>query len=65
MRVRAIKDYHDLELKKLIVAGTEFEVAEARGKALSTNNNASGIPLVEVIKAPTPTTKRVAKKKED
>ena len=53
MRVKCIKDYHDLELKKKVTKGTEFEVTEARGKALTTNDNKAGYPLCEEVIAPT------------
>ena len=66
MRVKCIKDYYDIELKKTVVKGAEFEVADARGKALTTHNNKAGEPLCEEV--PTPTPERVVKqrkKKED
>ena len=49
MKVKALKDYNDLQLKKLIKAGTEYEVPEKRAKELSSTNNASGMVLVEII----------------
>lgn len=64
MRVKAINDYYDLVLKKTIVAGTEFEVADARGKALSSGNNAAGIALVQIIEATPPATKKGGRKKD-
>ena len=53
MRVKCIKDYYDLDLRKKVAKGTEFEVTEARGKALTTNNNKAGYPLCEEVTAPT------------
>ena len=61
MKVKCIKDYYDIELKKTIVNGTEFEVADARGKALTTHNNKAGYPLCEEVT--TPTTEKVAKQR--
>lgn len=53
MKVKCIKDYYDLELKKNVSKGTEFEVTEERGKALTTSNNKAGYPLCEEVTAPT------------
>ena len=53
MRIRCIKDYYDLKLKKKVATGTEFEVTEARGKALTTTNNKAGYPLCEEVTTPT------------
>ena len=61
MRVKCIKDYHDLELKKNVAKGDEFEVTEARGKALTTNANKAGEPLCEEVT--TPTTDKVVKQR--
>lgn len=61
MKVKCIKDYYDIELKKTIVNGTEFEVADARGKALTTHNNKAGYPLCEEVT--TPTTDKVVKQR--
>jgi len=58
MRVKCIKDYQDLELKRLVKVGEEFEVSEARGKALTTVNNKAGRILCEEVT--TPTTEKVA-----
>jgi hypothetical protein len=59
MKVKAIKNYYDLELKKNIAVGEEFEVSAERAKALSTVNNKAGIVLAEVIESTT--TDKVAK----
>lgn len=61
MKVKAIKDYYDLELKKDIKAGDEYDVTEARAKELSTTANKAKQALVEIIEAPTPTTEKVVK----
>ena len=53
MRVRCIKDYHDLELDKAVKVGDVFEVAAARGEALTTANNKAGCPLCEEVVTPT------------
>lgn len=62
MRVKCVKSYYDLKLKKTINAGDEFEVDEARAKQLSSVNNRAGSVLVEII-ATTTTTDKVAKGK--
>lgn len=49
MKVKALRDYNDLQLKKLIKAGTEFQVPEKRAKELASTNNASGMVLVEIV----------------
>lgn len=54
MKVKCIKDYYDIELKKTVVKGTEYEVADARGKALTTHNNKAGYPLCEEVTTTTP-----------
>ena len=67
MRVRAICDYYDLDLRKSIKTGDEFDVSEGRAKALSTVNNMARQKLVEIVEeAPkkAPTKKAAAKKKE-
>ena len=58
--VKVIKDYYDLELKRMVTTKDEpFKVSEARAKALSTKNNNAGEPLVEIVA----TTKKSGKKK--
>ena len=56
MRVKCVKAYYDLKLKKTINAGDEFEVDEARAKELSSVNNKAGSVLVEIITTTTTTT---------
>lgn len=65
MKVRALKDYYDLELNKAVKALDEFEVADARAKELASAKNKAKQPLVEIVEDPTPTTKKVAKKKAE
>lgn len=60
MKVKAIKDYFDLELNKAVKALEEFEVSDARAKELAGSDNKAHQPLVEILEA-TPTTKKVAK----
>ena len=62
MRVKCVKSYYDLKLKKTINAGDEFEVDDARAKELSSVNNRAGSVLVEIITTTT-TTDKVAKGK--
>ena len=61
MKVKAVKAYYDLELKRQIEAGEEFEVTAARGKTLTTANNKAGHVLCEEVAAP----KKPKAKKED
>lgn len=64
MKVKAIKDYFDLEMNKAVKALDEFEVSAARAKELASENNKAHQPLVEVLEdAPTPK-KSGGKKKE-
>jgi ribosomal protein L21 len=59
MKVKCIKAYYDLQLKKSINVDDILEVDEARGAELTTKNNKAGQVLAEVVeevKAPTPTT---------
>ena len=68
MKVRAIKDYYDLELKKTVKIGEEITVSAARGKALTTKNNKAGYALCEIVEADaatTPTTEEVAEAKAE
>lgn len=66
MRVRCIKAYYDLELKKDVFKGDEFDVSDARGKALTTTANKTGYPLCEEVSTTTPekVVKQRPKKKE-
>lgn len=61
MKVKCIKTYHDMQLKRLVKAGEEYEVSDARGKELTTSNNRAGYALCEEVT--TPTTEKVATKK--
>lgn len=61
MKVKAIKDYFDLELNRAVKALDEFEVSAARAKELASVNNKAKQPLVEILESTTPTTKKVAK----
>ena len=49
MKVKAIMNYFDKQLNRMVEALEEFEVSEDRAKALSTNNNDAMQPLVEII----------------
>ena len=62
-KVKVIKAYYDLKLKKSFSVGDEVEMTEDRAAQLSTTNNAMGCPLVEILAATTPTTEKVAKAK--
>lgn len=61
MKVKAIKDYFDLELNRAVKALDEFEVSAARAKELASEKNKAKQPLVEILESTTPTTKKVAK----
>lgn len=60
MKVKAIKDYFDLELNKAVKAMDEFEVSDARAKELAGKDNKAKQPLVEILETPT-TPKKAAK----
>ena len=62
-KVKVIKPYYDLKLKKSFAAGAEVEMTDERAVELSGNHNAMGCPLVEILAATTPTTEKVAKAK--
>lgn len=62
-KVKVIKPYYDLKLKKSLSIGAEVEMTEERAVELSGTNNAIGVPLVEILAATTPTTEKVAKAK--
>ena len=64
MKVKAIKDFYDLERKVNVKAGDEFEVSEARGKALTTTNNKAGYVLCEELTTPEKAVKKARTKKE-
>ena len=65
MKVRAIKPYNDLQLKKYVRAGDEFEVTEERAAELTSENNKAGQVLCEVVTevAPEDKPKKQTKKK--
>lgn len=52
MLVRCMKNYYDLELKKMINRGEIFEVSEERGEELTTVNNKTGYILCEKVAEP-------------
>ena len=61
MKVKALKDYFDLELNRAVKALDEFEVSVKRAKELAGADNKAKQPLVEIIEATTPPTQKVAK----
>ena len=64
MKVKSIRNYHDLQLGKLINAGEVLEVADARGKVLIDAKVAEEVvtpPTPEKVAKPAPK-KRVSKK---
>lgn len=52
MKVKAIKTYNDLQLKRVVKAGETFDVSEERAKELITDDNNAGYPLCEVFTEP-------------
>ena len=66
MKVRALRDYNDLQLKKLIKKGTEFDVPEKRALELSGTDNKAGMALVELLEeAPKAKPKKASVKKDE
>lgn len=65
MKVKCIVKYFDRELKRGINVGEVLTVSEARGRALTSAENASGIVLCEKIAEETQEAKKPRKKKED
>lgn len=69
VKVKCIKEYFDLKLYRSVLEGEVLEMDEDRAKSLSSTDNKTGVKLVEILNAPTPTTEKVAKrskvKKED
>ena len=61
MKVKAIKDYNDLQLKRLVKTDEEITVSEARGKELISKGVV--VKIVEENTEPTPK-KKTAKKKD-
>ena len=53
MRVKCVKAYYDLELKKNVSVGEEFDVTTARGQALTSTDNKAGMVLCEELVAAT------------
>lgn len=49
MKVKAIKDYYDLELEKAVKVGQELEMSEERAQKLSSKKNKAGMVLVELM----------------
>lgn len=66
MKVKAIKDYFDLELNRAVKALDEFEVSAGRAKELAGSDNKAMQPLVEIIEeaAPKKSTKKKVTKDE-
>ena len=62
MKIKCIESYYDLQLKKTINVNEVLEVDEARGKALTTVNNAA--KRILAIEVPTPTTEKVGTTKK-
>lgn len=62
MKVKAIKEYNDLQKKRLVKVGEEFEVSAERGKILLSASVVEEIPAEE---APTDAPKKKAPKKKE
>ena len=64
MRVKAIKDYNDLQLKRLVKAGEEFDVNEDRADQLIIAKVCEELPTpTEVATKPAPKNATTRKKK--
>lgn len=66
MRVKCIINYNDLQLKRLVKAGEEIEVTDARAKELAYHNVAEAIDeptTPEVATKPAPKKATTRKKK--
>ena len=64
MKVKAIKDYFDLEMNRSVKELEEFEVSEARASVLAGSNNKAMQPLVEIIEEATTTPPEVVTEAE-
>ena len=58
MRVRCVKAYKDLQLKRLVKAGEELEVADARATVLCGANVAEALTTPEVVTKPAPKSRK-------
>lgn len=61
MKVKAIKNYFDLDLKRFVEADEILEVTDERGTELSSSDNQAGRPLVEILEVPKKTNKKTTK----
>lgn len=52
MKVKVIKSYNDLQLKRVVKVGETLDVSEERAKELITDDNKAGYPLCEVFTEP-------------
>lgn len=65
MKVRVIKEYNDLQKKRLVKVGEEFEVSAERGKALLKATVAEEIPAEAPAETPAEAPKKKAPKKKE
>lgn len=63
MRVKATKNYNDLELKRLVKADEEINVADARGQVLLSAGVAVEIPTTPEV-ATVPVAKKATTRKK-
>ena len=49
MKVKCIKAYYDLQLKKSVNVGEVYDVTDERAEELGSANNKAGVVLVEVL----------------
>lgn len=52
MKIRAINEYIDTQLKKLVKVGDEYEVSEERGKQIVNAKFAEEVKEAEEVKVP-------------
>ena len=66
MRVKCVKEYYDLQLKKPVQIGEVYDVPEDRAMELAGTNNKACAVLVEMLTEPSEkAAKRRKKKQED
>lgn len=65
MRVKCVKEYYDLQLKKTVQVGEVYDVAEERAMELASTNNKAGAVLVEMQPEPAEKAAKGRKKKQE
>lgn len=65
MRVRCVKEYYDLQIKKTVTVGEVYDVSEARAEELASTNNKAGAVLVEMLPDASEKAAKGRKKKQE